>query len=544
MDIYSREITDLLDVIETVRRRKIVDKDYSNIIYIDPLNHVSKLKIQNNHIISGRRGCGKTTIMLASMKDRENYIPITIECQNHRRDIADNIIINFLIKVLEIVQENVFTYRKSQGIFKYVSTTSKELQVFEIFVDSIISNLSNLKSMPESIQYKIKATERHNEINQMESNKSLNFNGGTTLEADFKFQKASAKVNMLSNIVANKVSSITNINEKTTESEHEHIELVIKEKVLDDLVETIAYILTENKVLTNKEISLYLDDFYQIPLEKQVRVIQYFHDIYKNCENKSFCFKICTLPNRLKINYEGENILSLKDDFSTINLDKNLSDIETTKDYLLQIVSSLNKDLNIKPRDLEQLFTNKDALINLIIGSGGIPRDFLIMFADVINSVRASNESNINKSIIYSVVNAMRIDKDENIEFDADITMQMVESAKQEIENEIVTNKNTNVFLFSHNESEEKLAIMKNLVNSRYLHIIKENTSSENKKKEMFTAYLVDMSFYINGKQKRRNFNDRPFWERDSKSRLKHIESAPIFKFKEIETKDEKIENK
>lgn len=104
------------------------------------------------------------------------------------------------------------------------------------------------------------------------------------------------------------------------------------------------------------------------------------------------------------------------------------------------------------------------------------------MFADVVSSVRANNESNIIKSTIYSVVNSMRGDKDE-----------------------IVNNKNT----------------------------IKENTSSENKKKEMFTAYLVDMSFYINGKQKKRNFNDRPFWERDEKSRLKHIESAPIFKFKE-----------
>ena len=89
------------------------------------------------------------------------------------------------------------------------------------------------------------------------------------------------------------------------------------------------------------------------------------------------------------------------------------------------------------------------------------------------------------------------------------------------------------MYFYFHNQTDEKLALMRNLVNSRYLHIIKENTSSENRKKEMFTAYLVDMSFYISGKQKKRNFNDRPFWERDEKSRLKHIESAPIFKFKE-----------
>lgn len=56
MDIYSQELSSLLDVIENVRRRKIVDKDYSEISYIAPLNYMSKLKVQNNHVISGRRG--------------------------------------------------------------------------------------------------------------------------------------------------------------------------------------------------------------------------------------------------------------------------------------------------------------------------------------------------------------------------------------------------------------------------------------------------------------------------------------------------------
>lgn len=531
MDINSDEISSLLEVIENVRRRKIVDKDYTDIIYIDPLNYVSKLKAQNNHIISGRRGCGKTTIMLASMSNRENYRPITIECQNHRRDTQDTIIINFLIKILEFIQEDLFNTINKSGIKEKFNGSVKELNVFNEMVGNAVENLVELKRKPDSIEYKIKSSEKFSEVNEVNKNRKVNLD--STIDMGFKFQKINNKINMLGNIVVSNVRSSGKRDEKSVETEEEHIHTIIKEKLLDELIETIAYILNEHKRLTKKEVGLYLDDFYQIPLEKQTRIIQYFHDIYKNCENRSFCFKICTLPKRLKINYDGENILSLKDDFSTINLDRNLSDIDSTKDYLLQILSSLNRNLNIKPRDIEQLFSNKEALINLIIGSGGIPRDFIIMFADVISSVRANNEINITKSTIYSVVTAMRNDKDENIEFDADITIQMVEAAIQEIENEIINNKNTNVFLFSHNQTDEKLALMRNLVNSRYLHIIKENTSSENRKKEMFTAYLVDMSFYINGKQKKRNFNDRPFWERDEKSRLKHIESAPIFKFKE-----------
>lgn len=531
MDVCSKEITSLLDVIESVRRRKIVDKDYENIIYIDPLNYISKLKVQNNHIISGRRGCGKTTLMLASMYNRDNNKPITIECQNYRRDNQDTIIINFMTKMLEAIEEDIYSIIRNTSLLQKKKDNFKELSRFNDMIMKVKNNLENLKNMPTSIDYRIKSLEKQKDIKEKKNIKESNISFET--ELGFKFKKINTKLNLLSNIVVNNVSNSSSISEKSIEYEEDYIKTVKKEKILDDLIETIAYILNEYKRFTKNEIGLYLDDFYQIPLNIQTRVIQYLHDIYKTCENKSFCFKICTLPNRIKINFDGENILSLKDDFSAINLDKDLSNIDATKDYLLQILSSLNKDLNIKPRDIEQLFSNKEALINLIIGSGGIPRDFLIMFADVISSVRANNEKNILKSTIYSVVNSMRSDKDENIEFDSDITVQMIECARQEIEDEIVSNKNTNVFLFSHNQSEEKLALMRNLVNSRYLHIIKENTSSENKKKEMFTAYLVDMSFYINGKQKKRNFNDRPFWERDDKSRLKHIESAPIFKFKD-----------
>lgn len=69
----------------------------------------------------------------------------------------------------------------------------------------------------------------------------------------------------------------------------------------------------------------------------------------------------------------------------------------------------MNIGLNIKPRDIEQLFINKEALINLIIGSGGIPRDFIIIFDEVVSSVRANNEA---KSTIYSVVISMRNDNE------------------------------------------------------------------------------------------------------------------------------------
>ena len=139
-------------------------------------------------------------------------------------------------------------------------------------------------------------------------------------------------------------------------------------------------------------------------------------------------------------------------------------------------------------------------------------------------------ESQHDDSSVYNVVNTMRQDKDENIEFDTVITLEMITEVMHQIEKVIIEKANTNVFLFSQKASDRHAKIMKNLVNTRYLHVIKEATSSENRKREMFTAYLIDMSFYINGKQIKRGFEPKPFWEKDERYRLKYIESAPIFK--------------
>lgn len=305
-----------------------------------------------------------------------------------------------------------------------------------------------------------------------------------------------------------------------------------KSQMLNELVEPISELLSMYRKIVKKEVSLYLDDFYQITMDKHVRIIHYLHDIYKQSKNSAFCFKVCTLPNRIKINHDNDNILSVKDDFSVIPLDRDLINIDSLKKYLLQILCPLRKNLEIQLQDIESLFSNEESILYLVIASGGIPRDFLLMFRDIVDIVKAENgNKKIGKAEIYTVVKAMREDKDENIEYDVDITPEMIQEALTKINDDILVGKNTNVFLFPNSKKEEYESLLRNLVNARYLHLIKENVSSENRKKEYFTAYLIDMSFYISGKQIKRGFDFRAFWGKDKDSRYKKIDSAPIFSF-------------
>lgn len=237
--------------------------------------------------------------MLASMNNRKDYTPITIECQTHRRDTQEEIIIKFLVKILENIQENIYQEIKNESMIKKLKEASKQMKEFYSMLCSVVESLNKLKSMPNSIQYKTKLTKKHNETKEQNQSRAININGN--FDMAYKFQKIGAKVNLLSSIAFNNVSTKSSTSEMSVEMESEQVDEIRKDKLLDDLIETLAYIFNQYKLLTGKEISLYLDDFYQISLDTQVKVIQYLHDVYKNCEDKSFCFKICTLPNRLKI---------------------------------------------------------------------------------------------------------------------------------------------------------------------------------------------------------------------------------------------------
>ena len=187
-----------------------------------------------------------------------------------------------------------------------------------------------------------------------------------------------------------------------------------KQELLLEQRDSISFLLNEIERITKQHIFVYLDDFYQIPMKNQPEIIQYLHDIYKNCRNNSFCFKIATLPYRLRMNQEGSVDMSYKDDFSTIKLDYDLSELDRTKDYLLSILVNINPVLHISKQDIETLFNNSEVLIYTIIATGGVPRDFLLMFVELVKTARLDNKTTIQKEHVYTVVKSLRDDKDNN----------------------------------------------------------------------------------------------------------------------------------
>lgn len=145
---------------------------------------------------------------------------------------------------------------------------------------------------------------------------------------------------------------------------------------MENIQSKIIDIINTFHTLYGKRVILFFDDFYQIKKNIHPNILEYFHTISKECIKNSFSFKVCALPDSIKYNYDGENTFSLKDDYSTINVDHNLDRLNHQMEYLLDILCKLHNEININPQEIKNLFVGEN-LTHCVLGAGGLPRDFL-----------------------------------------------------------------------------------------------------------------------------------------------------------------------
>lgn len=553
MELIDEKLNDLITEIEKVRRRKIVNfSDNDNIQYLDPFDNLGKIKIPNNHLVLGRRGSGKTTLLLCTIKEDKNNLIFPVDCQVYRGTASDKIILDALLRILNHILEElpkIENYQKAKSLFektnnglinwaKNLFKSKKEISLFEEFLTfslslkKLIHCLGSYQELPEEeIEIFIKEGTKQNKKTNFSTNSELK--AISKLKSAGKFKGIYASVEADLEVAASITNHIQNIisNENIKESNIAYKKTISKSQKLNELRITVADFFSEFAQLTGQKVILYLDDFYLIDLNKQPRVVQYLHDIYKNSQHNAFCFKLCSIPNRTRLNEEGKVDFSFKDDFSPIRLDKELYDFINLKDFLLRVTSNLNPDLHISSNDISSLFNNEDVLNYTTVATGGVPRDFLVTLSELIKIARTDQSSSIKKEHLYSAVADLKLDKEQNIEVESDISPEILRNALVVIEEQIIRDLNTNVVLYPTKLVKEHEHVLKNLVNLRYFHIISENVTSENVKKETFTAYLIDMTFYAKGKKLKPGFKFRPFWEQDDKHRLTHLRSAPVWNF-------------
>ncbi|MFV8344177.1 P-loop NTPase fold protein [Flavobacterium sp. XS2P39] len=532
------EVDKLLDQIELIKRRKIKDHN-TQINYIDPFNHVKTLKNQVNHLIIGRRGAGKTSLLIKVIEEikKANGLVTVVDMQGKQRQGADLPLVEVLLQLFNDLKDNLendelwepYVTRKAKTKFYMLKSlcyglvskeiwTNENIEYDKLFntITYILNRLDAIKHTPNGATIQIIKSSKQ----KQQSAKTFKILGA--ISADYKYLAA---VNATASIESS--YTVSRENENNNENNLEFSVSYSKQEALDELKQDCIKCIESFFKIFNKSIFLILDDFYQIPINNQPYIFQYLHDINKETSQMAFSYKACLVPNRFKLNEENNKILSHKDDFSTINLDREFCELEANKDLLFKILCGIDPKLGLTTTRINKLFNDTSVINDCIRASGALPRYFLDVFSHMVKFSIAENQTKIHRMVLTQVVREIKKSKDELISEEAYLPENQIRSLYGIIEEEVVHGLHTNVILYPNISFKKNEDILNSLINLGYIHRIKESIMVN---KINYTPIFIDMIFtHTKSDKMPKHFKDVKFWEQNGKS----LSKCQIWEFKQ-----------
>jgi hypothetical protein len=241
----------------------------------------------------------------------------------------------------------------------------------------------------------------------------------------------------------------------------------------------------------------------------------------------AFSYKACLVPNRFKLNEDNNKILSHKDDFSTINLDREFCELEANKDLLFKILCGIDSSLEFTTARITKLFNDTLVINDCIRVSGALPRYFLDVFSHMVKYSIAENKTKIHRMVVSQVVREIKKSKDELIAEEAYLPENQIRKLYSIIEEEVVHDLQTNVILYPQISFKKNEDVLNTLINLGYIHRIKESIMVD---KINYTPLFIDMIFtHTKSDKMPKNFKDVKFWEQNGKV----LSKCKVWEFKE-----------
>ncbi|WP_432170783.1 AAA family ATPase [Streptomyces sp. 1222.5] len=245
---------------------------------------------------------------------------------------------------------------------------------------------------------------------------------------------------------------------------------------------------------------LYLDDFYLFPISSQPHLLDYLAGMLRDCDG---WLKVTSIE-RLTRPFEPSSRIGIEipHDASKIDLDVTLEDPDATQKFLESVLTNYTETVGIaNPSSI----TRNAALGKLILGSGGVPRDYLNLFASSIVAARSrTNAREVGQEDVADAAGKAARGKLRDLEQDvsadnADSLISALEHLSSYVRGEGYTYFRVDVAQKSH-PAYETLA---RLVDLRFAHLIQATLSDQHRQGVKYEAYILDLSQYSDVRLKR-----------------------------------------
>lgn len=462
------------------------------IAYIDLGSVLGDVSARQNHVIFGRRGCGKTLLLHYSAQKLPRTIrAIYLNCEDFKKHTFPNVLIEILDALLRELHTNLRAwFGKKKRLKKVLEELRAELQGLRIQEDS------------RNVDVVDRSEAEHDR--------------GATLKAGLKGDNATAAVAFNDN---DRFKYATELRYKYNED---------KIRRLDDRLPRIKERIREFFSLSGKTEAVFvqIDDFYHLTRTDQPFVADYVHRL---CKDLPLFFKIATLrhASTLYADRAGQPVgAQERHDYQPINVDFSIGEFNRTVKQNFQILSAFGEQAGLTEKQIQDLFKG-EGFARLVLAGGGVPRDVLSLFLEIHQTVQ-QGDGKIGKDDV-------RIQSRSNFDRRIEDLKQDSEGAEQSalikgiyvLRKFCVVDKKSNVFLVPEStlQTNDRIrGLLYRLMDYRIVHSV-ATAITHKSLQGTFHAFAIDIGCYAHMRILDKKLSEIDLAATDAKERLR---SAPV----------------
>jgi hypothetical protein len=449
---------------------------------------------RQHHVVFGRRGSGKTSLLRKSQTDliARGHPVAYVDLDVYDSQTFPNLIAS----VLRDAFEQFRTLAQRRGLWHGES-------VIQRLTDEIAKLEAVIASPDEAKALQSAMTKRQNKKK-----------GQASLKMDLSsFFKVGAKGEKKD---ANEDKKEVELKYATDKLELIHNHVGFYRQTIKLVAETFG-----------KDVFLILDELYHIPQASQPLLLHYFHSV---CRNNSAWLKVGTVKYRSRLmtrTSQGTRGIELRQDAQPINLDESFETFSQTQKFLMHILQAFATEVGLG--NISDL-ASETAIKRLIQASGGVARDFMVLFVDAIGiarerlSKKSASRGRVSADDVWDA--AASFNRARRSEFASDARLERPERlihAIDSIKGFCFANE-LNCILVPDQVSGTTRQLIDEIWDCKLLHTVKSGLWI---KSQQHTAYMLDVSEQASDWHMRRIIID--LTQEDNKLKTQLSQSRLIF---------------
>lgn len=462
--------------------------------YIDVTSALPDVMARQNHAIFARRGCGKTLLLHHSKKEMDSGVKIIyLNCEDFKTHSFPNVLIEILDAVFSELQRNLSGWfgkkRKSKDI-----------------ITEIKSQLQQLR------------TQADEQVEQIRESTTTEASDGANLKAS--------------------IPDLAEIGFEINDSQKKELERTYKKadnklKQLNIWLPRLKDQIREFFKISSgvKAVFIQIDDFYHLKRVDQPFVMDYVHRL---CKDLPLYFKVATLRHAsvLYADRSGQPTgAQERHDYQPINIDFNFADFNKTDNQLRRIFHEFGKQAGMSSNQIDDIFKG-DGFKRLVMAGGGVPRDCLSIFLEVLQNVR-EGDGRIGKDDVRKMSRSNFERRIEELKQDSEGAEQNVLLKGIYVIRKFCMEKKTNLFFISEQmlqQQDDLRDLIYRLLDYRIIH--SAGTAITHKSQSgTFHSFVIDVGAYAHMRTLQGRFNELDISDPNAREKMR---SAPVLTFEDF----------